>query len=472
MYPFHDTRALHRAGLTTTAILVAGLTARSSLADGSGHDGYQFSVVATLDEAPPGDGRHLNYFEPQDINASGVSIFVSGVGNGLVGDALYLRRKGVNQLIARSGMPAPGAGVDYANVRGVMTPSGLNDAGNVAFGFVLDIYPSDQEIEPGLGVGIFRYTRKHGVVTPVILPGQPVPGNATFLGGWGNIDINNRNEIVGVGFINTSLGNCTDPNALCYGLGRGVFLFDEHDVPTRIAAPGDRAPGGDSVFDDAWDPKLNDRGDVVFGAHVSGETCVGGDASTIGCFESLYLYRASTGTLTSLVHQGDATPEGALFDAAWNGQINNAGDVSFIGFAGDDSGVYLHDHNGRTVTVAMSGASLPGGTMTYAPGNRGCHGINGAGQVAFSAALDADINFDSVPDTGVYLYDDGEIRTVVRTGTVIPGVGTVAHVNNNDDVSLGSAYPWPLVHLNDRGQVLTQVILTTGVTHVVVATPD
>ena len=67
------------------------------------------------------------------------------------------------------------------------------------------------------------------------------------------------------------------------------------------------------------------------------------------------------------------------------------------------------------------------------------------------AQLDADTNGDSFQDTGVYLYDAGAIRTVVRTGTVIPGLGTVVHVNN--PFFVGGAYPWPLVHLNERGQV-------------------
>ncbi|WP_437274432.1 hypothetical protein WME90_24605 [Sorangium sp. So ce375] len=64
MHHFHDTRALHRAGLTTTVILAAGLAVRPSFAGGSGHDGYEFSVVATLDEEPPGDDRHHGYSFP------------------------------------------------------------------------------------------------------------------------------------------------------------------------------------------------------------------------------------------------------------------------------------------------------------------------------------------------------------------------------------------------------------------------
>jgi hypothetical protein len=45
---------------------------------------------------------------------------------------------------------------------------------------------------------------------------------------------------------------------------------------------------------------------------------------------------------------------------------------------------------------------------------------------------------------------------VVKTGTVNPKKGTVVHVNNAYNV--GTANPWPEVHMNERGQILTQVI--------------
>ena len=132
--------------------------------------------------------------------------------------------------------------------------------------------------------------------------------------------------------------------------------------------------------------------------------------------------------------------------------------------------MFLRHHDGGITAVAAPGDSLPGGTMANTTFNQGAHAINNAGAVAFVAQLDADTNGDSVQDTGVYLYDAGAIRTVVRTGTVIPGLGTVVHVNN--PFFVGGAYPWPGVHLNERGQVLTQVVMDTGLTHVVVATPD
>jgi hypothetical protein len=450
--------------MTAAALLAVGVSAPtlSHAVD----SGYSFRTVVKLGDPAPGGGNHEGDFEPQDINASGTVIFVSDLEdeNGFAGEGLFRSRKGVNSQIVRSGLPAPGTSTNFGFF-GILTPGGLNDAGDFAFGFTLDGF----DLSLGTNAGVWRYSEASGAVTKVLAPGDPAPGGTTFRGTHLHSDLNDGGEIATVGIIDTPSGNCTDSGATCFGLGRGVYKFDRKNNVTKIAAPGDPAPGSSSTFNDAWDPNINNRGDVVFGGHVTGETCLGGSSSTIGCFESLYLYRASTGTLSSLVHQGDPAPDGGTFDFAFNGRLNNAGDASFIGVQGGRTGVFLYKHTGSIVTVAKPGDSLPGGTMLNTTFYQGAHGINAAGDVAFVAQLDTDANGDGVKDTGVYLFHAGRISTVVRTGTVIPGLGTVAHTNS--PFYVGLQYPYPNVHLNNRGEVLTQVILTNGQTYVVVATP-
>ncbi len=322
--------------------------------------------------------------------------------------------------------------------------------------------------------GVFRYNSVRQKVSSVLLPGDPAPGGTTFRGTDFHSDINNRGQIATVGVIDTSDGNCTDPTASCFGLGRGVYTFDRFNNATKIAAPGDSAPGSISTFDDAWDPNLNNAGDVIFGGHVQGETCIGGDDTMLGCFESLYLYRADTRRLSSIVHQGQHAPGGGNFKYTFNGRLNEAGDASFIGGFNEDhseNGVFLRKHDGTLLAVARVGDRLPGGIMKNAAQNQGSHAIDNAGNVAFSAVLDADSDHDGVDDTGVYLWSGGAIRAVVRTGTVIPGLGTVEHVNNKYYVGLVGQSSWPEVHINERGQILTQVIMNTGANYVVLATP-
>ncbi len=445
------------------------LLAVDAAAPGFGHaagHGYSFRSLAQLGDPAPGGGDHEGDFEPQDINASGTVTFASDleVGGATAGEGLFLSRKGVNILIARSGSPAPGTSGNFGPF-GILSPSGINDAGDIAFGFTLDV----PFTVFGTNAGVWHYSAAKDELTAVLLPGDPAPGGTTFRGTVSHTDLNNRGEIATVGIIDTPNGTCTDPAASCFGLGRGVYKFDAHGNVTKIAAPGDPVPGSAGTFNDAWDPNINDRGDVVFGGHVAGETCLGGGPGILGCFESLYLYRAGTGDLSSLVHQGDPAPGGGTFDFAFNGRLNNVGDISFIGVLGGKNGVFLYEHDGSIVTVAKPGDSLPGGTMVNTTFSQGAHGINNGGDVAFVAQLDADSNGDGIQDTGVYLYDHGEISTVVRTGTVIPGLGTVAHTNN--PFFVGAPTPWPGVDLNERGEVLTQVILTNGEVHVVVANP-
>ena len=76
-------------------------------------------------------------------------------------------------------------------------------------------------------------------------------------------------------------------------------------------------------------------------------------------------------------------------------------------------------------------------------------------------------------DTGLYLVSHGKIRLVARSGSDLPGVGTVAHVNSP---SFSGPVPSSLQAggiINDRGQIFFEVILAdtqnTGV--LLVATP-
>jgi hypothetical protein len=455
--------AAGRLSLTVLAVAMGALTAEAAPPGG-----YTFSVVATLGDPAPGGGRHINDLEPGDINGRGDVAFASDLqdDNGtFLGEGLYARYHGFTRAIARSGDPIPGTQLSYG--AGILSPPGMNDSGDIAFGFLIDV-PSNLY---QTGAAVFRYELRSNRASAVFLPGDPAPGKTTFRGTDFHTDINNRGQIATVAIIDTADGNCTDPTAACFGLGRGVYTFDRFNNVTKIAAPGDSAPGSISTFDDAWDPNLNNPGDVIFGGHVHGEACVDGSDSALGCFESLYLYRAGTRRLSSIAHQGQPAPGGGIFKYAFNGRLNEAGDASFIGGLNEDqseNGVFLHKHDGTLLAVARVGDPLPGGTMKNAAQNQGSHAIDNAGNVAFSAVLDADSDHDGVDDTGVYLWSRGAIKAVVRTGTVIPGLGTVAHVNNEDDVHTSS---WPEVHINESGQILTQVIMNTGANYVVLATP-
>jgi hypothetical protein len=102
--------------------------------------------------------------------------------------------------------------------------------------------------------------------------------------------------------------------------------------------------------------------------------------------------------------------------------------------------------------VAGTGDPLPGGgtlvATSFQPGN---WSINDAGSVAFSAQLDTDTLGTGNRGTGLYVWSHGALRVVARTGTNLPGLGTVVALSPPDFVggppSSGAA-------LNNRGMVL------------------
>jgi hypothetical protein len=96
-------------------------------------------------------------------------------------------------------------------------------------------------------------------------------------------------------------------------------------------------------------------------------------------------------------------------------------------------------------------------------------GINQAGNICFGAQLDTVTN--GIADTGLYCIVSGSLRMVARSGTAIPGVGTIAYLGNvaptagsNPDFRFGGP-------MNDVGRVLLNTTMTNGTAALLVASP-
>jgi hypothetical protein len=108
---------------------------------------------------------------------------------------------------------------------------------------------------------------------------------------------------------------------------------------------------------------------------------------------------------------------------------------------------------------------MPGGghlvTISQITGNQ--KHINNQGDVVFTATLDT--NTGGVPDTGLYLWSKGTLSLIARSGTVLPGVGTIESLTSPANVIIG---PSPGFFAtggsinNDRGQILYSATLTDG----------
>jgi hypothetical protein len=449
---------------------VVGSTSHDVLAHS---EGFVFTPLVFLGTPAPQEGdTFLDVFESNRINNRGDVLFTSLVITGeLPEDGLFLLRKGEVAQIARAGEDAPGGGVFGP---GSLSPTTLNDKGDVGFVYLLEPFSFPDPIEGppfGVNAGVYRFSQSTHMVTAAMRPGVTLaPGGELFAGAHFGASLNNWGDLVFAGMVPTDQGIHLDDEAYS-GLGVGIFKADKKGHIVSVVSPGDPAPGG-GVFDTAAAPWMNDRGDVAFMGHITGEECraQGFPPQTIviGCLGSVYVREASTGDIRSIAHAGDSAPGGGVYRQAIGPVINNRGDIAFLGdltsapAARMVTGVYLHS-GGETIPVARPGNPMPGGGSFVTASNIvgwQLH-LNNAGEVVFNATLDTDDNADGIPDTGLYVWSHGSLRLVARTGTVIPGVGTTAHLVMNVLVALESPVfvPNSGAHNNDRGQVVFGAML-------------
>jgi hypothetical protein len=394
-------------------------------------------------------------------------IFTADLSEGGVdaGEGAFLAGKGGLSDVLQVGESAPGGGT-FGGF-GTSSPDTINDAGDAAVAASLAPFT----LPIGSNSGVYRYSHASQELTAVVVPGTtPAPGGGIFQGTAGHPDLNNGGDLVFTGMVPAGIG----PGAPI-GLGLGIFVADQHDHLSEVVRPGDPAPGG-NTFDFAQNPAINDRGDVAFGAHLAEDPRIGlGQDLPVWIFsaESVYFRDGQAGAIQSIAHQGAAIPDsagGGTFDYAYAPVLNSRGQVLFdaglagtsVPFAGsttDSQAIFLWS-DGGLIAIARQGDAMPGGGhLVSAAFAAGEYSLNASGDVAFSAQLDNG-------DEGIFLWSRGVLTQVARTGTVVPGVGTIASLDQ-----YGTGLPHGYVDLNDRGQVAFAAVLTDGGGALLLATP-
>ena len=261
-------------------------------------------------------------------------------------------------------------------------------------------------------------------------------------------------------------------------LGMGLFRADKHGTISSVVRPGDPAPGG-HIFDWAANGWINDGGDIAFGAHVVGDPCIdlGNPQSVlIFCAESVYLKSKATGVIRSIAHQGERFSKDRTYNWAFGPIANNSGDIVFIGNVTPENnyGVFLFS-KGKTAAVALPGDRMPGGGKLLSAGlSDATYFLNDEGDVSFSATLDTAENGSGLNDSGVYVFSEGSVQLVARTGTPVLGsrilnVGAPAAFFGPNPPQAPTAQSGGIV--NDQGQVLFSATLADGRVVLLVATP-
>jgi hypothetical protein len=411
----------------------------------------KFEKIASLGDPAPGGGSYVSDFEPYGLNSRGDLAFAADLSTGGEGAFLLPKNGGLLPFpLARQGHAAPGGGTFEGATLGHIS---MNNSGDIAFVFGLKPFNAPP-LKGFVKAGLYRYSHLDGTVTPLVVPGvTAAPGFGTFESIGQHAAINTAGDIVFPGVVRTMQG-VTPAN----GLGQGIFVADRDGHVTKVAAPGDPAPGG-RQFDFAVNPWINDRGDIAFGAHVAGEACI---SITPGCMESVYFKSGVTGKVESIAHQGGQAANGNFYRGAWGPAVNNSGDLVFMGELtpppglASARGIYLHSR-GVTALIARPGDIMPDGRkiLTVNPvSSAGNYSLNNRGEVTFNAALEEG-------ESGLYVHSRGVVHLVAGTGTVIPGVGTVSNVAG----LIGGI-------LNDNGQILFWATFTDGRAVLLLATPS
>lgn len=423
-----------------------------------------FRLVAALGDLAPGGGffEQSIEFEVGDLNARGDASFASETAitfAGETGEGLFVASPhGISQL-ERTALLAPGGGVFDGGVVGRVT---LNDAGDAAFASLLEPF----RLPLGRNAGVYRSDSSHDRLSAVVVPGlTPAPTGGVFEGAFG-AEIGNDGSVAFGGMIDTTAG-------ISGSRGMGVFHAAHDGAISIVAAPGTPAPGG-GVFDFAGNPTIGGAGDIGFDGHVRGRTCLATapQSTVIFCLGEAYVKRHAAG-IELIAGGGDPAPGGGVFRSAGSALPNARGDVLF---AADltpaprllrDVGLFLSAGGSPTVVI-RPGDPLPGGGHLVTTGLRPPQfSFNDRGEVAFAATLDSDEDGDGVRDTGVYVWTAGGLQLIARTGTVVPGLGTIAHIH--PPLNVGARRPTGGAVLNSRGDVLFEATLVDGLGVLLVA---
>jgi hypothetical protein len=475
-----------------TLLLAAGLSGIKPHDAQATPPGYTFTKIATLGDPAPGGGTFVNDFEPGGLNSQGDIAFGADVSTGASGqpcftppdnrfcEGVFLRHNGQVTELGRADGDAPGGGMFEGSFLG---PVGLNDRGDMVFAFLLQ--PFTQPPPFGVNAGAYRYSHTTGKVTPVVIPYvTPAPGFGTpFQGVFFQPTVNHSGDVVFAGIVKTSQG--VHPARGPYpGLGLGIFGADASGQIAKVVVPGDWAPGG-GKFDYAVEPWVNDGGDVSFIGHITGEkSAVDGfppQEDEISALGGLYVKQGRMGNIITIVHPSSKPGTTSEFRQVFHDVMNNRGDIAFNGDitplpnSNQNIAVFLYS-GGKITAIARPGDAMPsGGNLLNASIVGANVHINDAGDVVFSGVLDTGMDVDGVfvNDTGLYQWSDVQLSVIARTGTIIPGIGTVSALASVQLVTP----PSPIATTtsgainNDAGQVLFCATMTDGSVVLLLATP-
>ncbi len=390
--------------LLPLAIAFTTLSLAASLPAGAAGPGSTATIAISGQAAPDGNGSFSTFSNPL-LNQNSEVAFragLTGTSGGTTDNIGIWRSSGSTPTrIVRTGDGL------LRSFTAVDPDFSFNDLGQVAFS---GTYFSNSLFGSTTQKGIWR---GNGIQTiPIVREGDAVPGGNGNFAGFSYIGLNNNGQVAFKGGLTGTSGGSADDTGIWRGSGGAL---------TTIVREGQYAPDGGvfapGIYNGFARPALNDSGQVAFFAEVAGSTSDTG------------IWRGSGGTLTTIVQDGQAPPDGngsfadnpnVLF--IYQHKFNDKGQVAFFGNlrntsggSSDSTGIW-RGSGGALTTIVRAGQTAPNGSGQFGgPSNR-LFDLNNNGQVAFLA---------SVTDTsggryGIWRGSGGPLTTIVREDQVAP----------------------------------------------------
>lgn len=297
-------------------------------------DGKKIVPLVRDGDPAPGGGTISPSVSTRAVNNHGVIAYLAGVNGSTATQAIFRTDETQTVAIARDDIAPPTGGRFTA----LFAPT-MNDRGQVAFKSEMSGGTADN--------GIFRGEGGH--LTPVFVTNQIVPGSV-IIQDCGTPAINAHGQVVAPCLVNS-------------GISSGLFVGDGTTV-IPIAVQGQTAPTGDIYFAFVGTTRLNDRGEVAFGALFEGGTTGifrrAGDQTTTIAFAGMSA-PGTTGTFQSF---GDDI------------RLRNDGAVAFVGTlaigvgsvdASNNLGIWIGTSAEDLQLVVRTGEVIGGKVLTSLP---------------------------------------------------------------------------------------------------------
>lgn len=277
-----------------------------------------------------------------------------------------------------------------------------------------------------LGVGVVPA----GTLHVIALSGQPVPGGGGVFSGKNSglgmtaPALNNRGVVSFSGSMDDAKPGGTGYAVFCGGPGTVIVVARAGQSPPAL--------GGAQFSLFQWFSKvgINDAGAVAFGAVLSpeiGQSAILKSGSSANGL-ALHARTGSTGSWEGslLLHINREPTINALGQTAFYSELAGTN-----GGSSDNAVILRGNASGSGLTlIAQKGDPLPAGGETFEPYS-GVPALNEAGQVAFLATTSKDSNARAV-----LRGEGGSLTLMARTGTVVPGLGTISGFGYSGEVTI------------------------------------